>query len=114
MSRPCVWGVFGRRVGGLLRNELSVGCLRCTTQYPDVAQIHPNEVGDSYLRPEHIDTITTEQDIAISPDGPWFFLVAQSAAGSGACRLIGITFLDEASDLCGHVIGGSNPCLTAS
>ena len=34
MSRPCVYGVFSRPVGGLApREELCVGCLCCTVQY---------------------------------------------------------------------------------
>src|SRR6266851_4016494 len=35
LSRPCVYGVFSRPVGGLApREELCVGCLRCTVQFP--------------------------------------------------------------------------------
>jgi hypothetical protein len=65
MSRPCVYGVFSRPVGGLApREELCVGCLRCTVQYPDVVQIHPNPerqlLGDSFVKPEYVDTIQYE------------------------------------------------------
>lgn len=65
MSRPCVYGVFSRPVGGLApREELCVGCLRCTVQYPDVVQIYPNpqrrRLGDSYVTPEHVDTLLYE------------------------------------------------------
>lgn len=65
LSRPCIYGVFGRAVGGLWpKHELCVGCLRCTTQYPDVVQIHPNpqrrRLGDAYLRPDAVDTIVYE------------------------------------------------------
>ncbi len=65
LSRPCVYGVFSRPVGGLApREELCVGCLRCTVQYPEVVQIEPNperlRLGDSYLRPEYVDTILYE------------------------------------------------------
>ncbi len=65
LSRPCVYGVFSRPVGGLApREELCVGCLRCTVQYPGVVQIVPNPVrqrlGDSYVKPEYIDTILYE------------------------------------------------------
>jgi len=65
LSRPCVYGVFSRPVGGLApREELCVGCLRCTVQYPDVVQIHPNpewqRLGDSYLQPEWVDTLLYE------------------------------------------------------
>jgi glutamate synthase domain-containing protein 2 len=65
MSRPCVYGVFGRPVGGLAPvHDKCVGCLRCTTQYPHMVQIVPDParlgLGDDYLRPEHVDTIHYE------------------------------------------------------
>jgi hypothetical protein len=65
MARPCVYGVFGRPVGGMAPiHARCVGCLRCTTQYPEVVQIHPNParraLGDSYLTPDHVDTILYE------------------------------------------------------
>ncbi len=65
LARPCVYGVFGRPVGGMAPiHAKCVGCLRCTTQYPDVVQIHPNParraLGDSYLVPDHVDTILYE------------------------------------------------------
>ena len=65
LSRPCVYGVFSRPLGGLTpREELCVGCLRCTVQYPGIVQIHPNpqrqQLGDSFVQPEYIDTILYE------------------------------------------------------
>ena len=65
LSRPCVYGVFGRVVGGLApRHELCVGCLRCTTQYPEMVRILPNpkrqRLGDSFLTPDLVDTILYE------------------------------------------------------
>ncbi|HEY5578533.1 MAG TPA: glutamate synthase-related protein, partial [Acidimicrobiia bacterium] len=43
MSRPCVYGVFSGRLGGLRPKEtLCVGCLRCTVQYPSVVTIRRN------------------------------------------------------------------------
>ncbi len=65
LSRPCVYGVFSRAVGGLApREELCVGCLRCTVQYPNIVQIHPNpelqRLGDTFVKPEYIDTIMYE------------------------------------------------------
>src|SRR5262245_64021547 len=65
LARPCVYGVFGRIVGGLApRHELCVGCLRCTTQYPEFVQILPNParraLGDSFLGPDLVDTILFE------------------------------------------------------
>jgi glutamate synthase domain-containing protein 2 len=65
LSRPCVYGVFGRPVGGLAPiHSKCVGCLRCTTQYPEFITIRPNParavLGDGYLNPEHVDTINYE------------------------------------------------------
>jgi hypothetical protein len=65
MSRPCMYGVFSGPVGGFLpREHLCVGCLRCTTQYPEFVQIYPNRehrrLGDSYFTPEHVETISYE------------------------------------------------------
>ena len=65
LSRPCVYGVFSRPVGGLApREELCVGCLRCTVQYPGIVQIYPNperqRLGDSFVKPEYVDTILYE------------------------------------------------------
>lgn len=65
LSRPCVYGVFSGPVGGFApRESLCVGCLRCTTQYPDVVQIYPNperrRLGDSYFTFEFIDTVLYE------------------------------------------------------
>jgi hypothetical protein len=65
LSRPCVYGVFSRPVGGLApREELCVGCLRCTVQYPNIVQIYPNperqQLGDSFVKPEYVDTIAYE------------------------------------------------------
>ncbi len=65
LSRPCVYGVFSRPVGGLApREELCVGCLRCTVQYPRVVQIEPNPVrrrlGGAVLAPEEVETILYE------------------------------------------------------
>ncbi|MFQ5614894.1 MAG: hypothetical protein ACE5GO_00265 [Anaerolineales bacterium] len=38
-SRPCVYGVFSGPVGGFMpRDRYCVGCLRCTTQYPEFIQ----------------------------------------------------------------------------
>src|SRR6266581_713833 len=65
LSRPCVYGVFSGPVGGLApREELCVGCLRCTVQYPNIVQIHPNpelqRLGDTFVKPDYIDTIMYE------------------------------------------------------
>jgi glutamate synthase-like protein len=65
LDRPCVYGVFSGRLGGLApREELCVGCLRCTVQYPEVVQIYRNpergELGDPRLGAEDVDTILYE------------------------------------------------------
>ncbi len=65
LSRPCVYGVFSGPVGGFApREHLCVGCLRCTTQYPEIVQIHHNperqKLGDSYFTPEYVDTVSYE------------------------------------------------------
>ena len=65
LSRPCVYGVFSGPVGGFApRDQLCVGCLRCTTQYPEMVTISPNpertKLGDSFLAPDYVDTILYE------------------------------------------------------
>lgn len=65
LSRPCIYGVFSRPVGGLApREELCVGCLRCTVQYPHIVQIQPHpkrqRLGDSFVTPESVDTLLNE------------------------------------------------------
>jgi len=65
LSRPCVYGVFSGPLGGLKpRESLCVGCLRCTTQYPDIVQIQPNPeragLSGTALGPDQIDTILYE------------------------------------------------------
>jgi len=64
-NRPCMYGVFSGPVGGFApRPHLCVGCLRCTTQYPEFVQIYPDpehrQLGDSYLTPEYAETIHYE------------------------------------------------------
>lgn len=65
LSRPCVYGVFSGPLGGFApREHLCVGCLRCTTQYPDMVTILRNpqrqELGDSYFLPYHVDAVSYE------------------------------------------------------
>jgi hypothetical protein len=65
LSRPCVYGVFDRAVGGLAPiHARCVGCLRCTTQYPEIVSIVPNParraLGDAYLTPDTVDTLLYE------------------------------------------------------
>ena len=65
LNRPCLYGVFSGPVGGFApREQLCVGCLRCTTQYPEFVQILPNparsRLGDSYFTPDRVETIGYE------------------------------------------------------
>lgn len=65
LSRPCVYGVFSGPIGGFApRENLCVGCLRCTVQHPDIVQILPNpdrlKLGDSYFDPDRVDTVLYE------------------------------------------------------
>ena len=65
MSRPCVYGVFSGPIGGFApREQNCVGCLRCTTQYPDWVEILPNPkraaLGDSYFTGDYVNTVTFE------------------------------------------------------
>jgi len=71
-SRPCIYGVYGRPVGGMApRYDDCVGCLRCTTEHPDWVQVYRNpkfqSLGDSFIRPEHIDAIHYESQTGRIP-----------------------------------------------
>ncbi len=64
-SSPCVYGVFSGPIGGFSpREELCVGCLRCTTQYPQIVQIFRNpersKLGDSYFTSDQYETVVYE------------------------------------------------------
>jgi len=72
LSRPCVYGVFSGPVGGFApRSQFCVGCLRCTTQYPEMVTISPNpdrkQLGDSYITPDQVDTIAYESETGRVP-----------------------------------------------
>jgi hypothetical protein len=65
LSRPCLYGVFSGPVGGFApRDQLCVGCQRCTTEYPEMVRVLFNpehrRLGDSYFTPELMDTIYYE------------------------------------------------------
>ena len=65
LSRPCVYGVFSGPVGGFLpREQLCVGCLRCTVEHPKIVQILPNpahaKLGDSYFDSDKVATVLYE------------------------------------------------------
>lgn len=72
LSRPCMYGVFSRPVGGLAPVEKKcVGCLRCTTQHPDFVRIERNpareRLGDSYFTARHVDAIAYEAETGMIP-----------------------------------------------
>lgn len=65
LSRPCVYGVFSGPIGGFApREQLCVGCLRCTVEYPEMVTVQPNagrlELGDSFFTPDMVDTVLYE------------------------------------------------------
>jgi hypothetical protein len=71
-SRPCLYGVFSGPVGGFApRPKLCVGCLRCTTQFPDFVKILKNperqKLGDSFISPDQVDTILYETSTGTVP-----------------------------------------------
>ena len=71
-SRPCIYEVYGRPVGGLApRGHMCVGCLRCTTEHPDWVQIYRNpefeQIGDSYFSAESVDAVNYEAQTGIVP-----------------------------------------------
>ncbi len=65
VSRPCIYGVFSGPLGGFApRDSMCVGCLRCTTEHPEMVQVYGNperrQLGDSYFTPDMVDTIYYE------------------------------------------------------
>jgi hypothetical protein len=64
LSRPCIYGVFGSKVGGFHPiREKCTGCLRCVQEYPDICKVDRNPefftLGDSYWIPDTEFTSTT-------------------------------------------------------
>jgi len=65
LSRPCIYGVFSGPVGGFIpRPQHCVGCLRCTTEFPEFIHVTPNperrKLGDSYFTFNYVDTLSFE------------------------------------------------------
>jgi hypothetical protein len=57
LSRPCIYGVFGSRVGGFHPiKEKCTGCMRCVQEYPGICRVDKNPefftLGDSYWIPD--------------------------------------------------------------
>jgi hypothetical protein len=64
LSRPCIYGVFGSKVGGFHPiREKCTGCLRCVQEYPEICKVDRNPefftLGDSYWIPDTELTSTT-------------------------------------------------------
>ncbi len=71
-SRPCMYGVFSGPVGGFSpRPEHCVGCLRCTTEYPDFVTVRHNlerkKLGDSYFTSNFVNAISYEVEHGMIP-----------------------------------------------
>ncbi|MBX3046674.1 MAG: hypothetical protein KF698_06740 [Anaerolineales bacterium] len=72
LSRPCMYGVFSGPVGGFMpREEHCVGCLRCTTEFPEFVRIEHNperqKLGDSYFTFNYVDQIAYEASSGLVP-----------------------------------------------
>ncbi len=72
LSRPCMYGVFSGPVGGFMpREEHCVGCLRCTTEFPEFVRIEHNperrSLGDSYFTFNYVDQISYEASSGLVP-----------------------------------------------
>ncbi|TMI49385.1 hypothetical protein E6H20_07885 [Candidatus Bathyarchaeota archaeon] len=65
LSRPCIYGVFGGRLGGFkpLKHKC-VGCMRCVQEYPHIMTVKQSDeykrLGDSFWTPEAVFTIWNE------------------------------------------------------
>ncbi len=71
-SRPCMYGVFSGPVGGFApRPEYCVGCLRCTTQHPEMVTVLRNpdreRLGDSYFTANYVDAVAYEAETGSIP-----------------------------------------------
>ncbi len=71
-SRPCMYGVFSGPVGGFApRPQHCVGCLRCTTQYPEWVRVEPNperqRLGDRYFTANHVNAVAYEAESGSIP-----------------------------------------------
>src|SRR5215831_2922521 len=65
LSRPCIYGVFGGRLGGFKpMKHKCVGCMRCVQEYPHIMNVRPSKaymkLGDRYWKPEDVFTILNE------------------------------------------------------
>lgn len=72
LSRPCMYGVFSGPVGGFApREQHCVGCLRCTTEFPDFVRVSHNaerrKLGDSYFDFRVVDSVSYEAESGLVP-----------------------------------------------
>jgi len=72
LSRPCMYGVFSGPVGGFApREHLCVGCLRCTTEFPEFVRVEHNaerrKLGDSFFTFNYVDSISYEASTGLIP-----------------------------------------------
>ncbi|HEY4822272.1 MAG TPA: glutamate synthase-related protein [Candidatus Bathyarchaeia archaeon] len=72
LSRPCIYGVFGGRLGGFKPiKEKCVGCMRCVQEYPHIMTVRPSDaysrLGDAYWTPEAVSTILYESSTGKIP-----------------------------------------------
>lgn len=63
LSRPCIYGVFGSRLGGFHPiKDKCTGCMRCVQEYPGICNVDRNpefyEFADSYWIPDDPSTAT--------------------------------------------------------
>src|SRR5438128_3927726 len=65
LSRPCIYGVFGGRLGGFkpLKHKC-VRCMRCVQEYPHIMTAKQSDrykrLGDSFWTPENVYTVWNE------------------------------------------------------
>jgi len=72
LSRPCMYGVFSGPIGGFApRPQHCVGCLRCTTEFPEFVRVSHNparrRLGDSYFTFNYVDAISYEAQTGLVP-----------------------------------------------
>src|SRR5213594_1124278 len=72
LSRPCIYGVFGGRLGGFKPiQEKCVGCMRCVQEYPHIMTVRQSEgfkrLGDAYWTPDAVLNILYESSTGKIP-----------------------------------------------
>ncbi len=72
LSRPCIYGVFGGRLGGFKPiKEKCVGCMRCVQEYPHIMTVKQSEdfkqLGDAYWTADAVSNILYESSTGKIP-----------------------------------------------